>query len=165
MKILIAAAAAASALALAAPASAEMYGSLGYSKADVGDANFDAVTARLSWKSTSPLGLEGEVSAGVGDDTVSGVKVELNNEIAGYVTATAIASENAQVFARVGVALTDIKASPGGGDSRTSWNYGVGGQWFFAGDNGVRVDYTRFDYRDGSFQDADVYSVSYVRRF
>jgi hypothetical protein len=165
MKILIAAAAAVSALAMAAPASAELYGSLGYSRFDNGDAMLDAATARFSWKSATPLGLEGEVSAGFDDDTVQGTKVELNNEFAAYVTATAVASENAQVFLRVGAGLADVQLTPGGGDSRSSWNYGVGGQWFFAGDNGLRVDYTRHDFRAGSFQDADVYSVSYVRRF
>ena len=33
---------------------------------------------------------------------------------------------------------------------------------FFAGNNGVRVDYTRFDFEDG---EADVFGLSYVRRF
>jgi outer membrane immunogenic protein len=166
MKILIAAAAAVSALALAAPASAEIYGSLGYSKHNIGDANLDVATARLSWKSSSPLGAEAEISAGFGDDTVGATKVELNNEIAAYVTATVNASESVQLFARVGPALTDLKLTPGGGDSRTGWNYGIGGQWFIVGNEGVRLDYTRHDFRaDGGFDDTDVYSISYVHRF
>jgi outer membrane immunogenic protein len=168
MKILIAAAAAVSALALAAPASAEIYGSLGYSKIDSGHAQFDIVNVRASWKSASPIGAEGEVAFGVneGDDTLGGVKLEFANEFAAYVTATAAANESFQVFARVGAGITNIKSTPGGGDNRTSWNYGVGGQWFFSGNNGLRADYTRHDFRGESpFEDADEYSISFVHRF
>ncbi len=46
-----------------------------------------------------------------------------------------------------------------------SVNYGVGGEYFFDGKNGVRVDYTRFDFQKSGAADADTWSVGYVRRF
>jgi outer membrane immunogenic protein len=166
MKHLIAAAAAASALALAAPAFAETYVNLGYSMTDSEDVNLGAVTGRLGWKSATPFGVEGEASFGVDDDELGGVKVELDSQWAIYGTATASVSDTAQVFARIGYGSTDIKASAGSisaSGSDESWNFGVGGQFFFSGDNGVRADYTRMDFDEGG--DADVWSISYVRRF
>lgn len=44
-----------------------------------------------------------------------------------------------------------------------SWNYGVGGQYFFDGKNGVRVDYTRQDF--SGMPTEDTWSVAYTRRF
>ena len=49
-------------------------------------------------------------------------------------------------------------------DDGESWNYGVGGQYFFDDKNGVRADYTRHDFKDSS-TDANTWSVSYVRKF
>lgn len=42
-------------------------------------------------------------------------------------------------------------------------NYGVGVQ-YHAGLNGVRLDYTRYDFDDGG-DDANVWALSYSRRF
>jgi outer membrane immunogenic protein len=166
MKLLIAAAAAATALALAAPASAETYVNLGYSMLDDSDVNLGAVTGRLGWKSMTPFGIEGEASFGVNDDEIAGVKVELNSQWAIYGTATAPVSDTVDLFARIGYGSTDLKASAGSlsaNGSDESWNFGVGGQIFFSGDNGVRADYTRMDFDEGG--DADVWTISYVRRF
>ena len=166
MKHWIAAAAAASALALAAPAFAETYVNVGYSMTDSDDVNLGAITGRVGWKSATPFGVEGEASFGIDDDEIGGVKVELNSQFAVYGTATAKVSDTFDVFARIGYGTSDIKASAGsisasGNDE--SWNYGVGAQMFFAGNNGVRADYTKMDFNDGG--DADVWSISYVRRF
>jgi hypothetical protein len=44
-------------------------------------------------------------------------------------------------------------------------NYGVGGQYFYkGGPNGLRAEYTRYDYQDHAVPD-DVVSVAYVRKF
>ena len=166
MKLLIAAAAAATALALAAPASASTYINVGYGMTDVEDVNLGAIGARFGWRSAGPLGIEGEAAFGIDDDEVSGVKVELSSQFAVYGTATAAVSDNVEVFARIGYGTTDLKASAGSisaSGSDESFNYGVGGQIFFSGDNAIRADYTRMDFSDGG--DADVWSISYVRRF
>ena len=50
------------------------------------------------------------------------------------------------------------------GGTDHSVSYGAGAQYFFGGGpNGVRGDYTRHDFDGGG--DADVWSLSFVRRF
>lgn len=167
MKKLIIAAAAASLMALALPAAAETYVNLGYTNVDAGSGvNLGAATGRFGWKSPSWYGFEAEASGGVNGDTISGVKIKLNSQFAAYGVAHLPVSDTADLFARVGYGTTDIKGSAGGftaGGSDQSWNYGVGGNLFFAGDNGVRADYTYSDFDKGGH--ANVWSISYVRRF
>jgi hypothetical protein len=165
MKILIVAAVAASALAIAAPASAELYSTLGYSNLDMRNVNLDAGTARLGWKSATPFGVEGELSTGIGRDETGGVKEKLKLQAAIYGTATADVGNDVSVFARVGWGTNEIEFKPGGSDTHTSVNYGVGANWMFNDKNGVRADYTRVNYDSNQFDDTDVWSLSYVRRY
>jgi hypothetical protein len=166
MKKFLATATAVAALATVAgtalPAAAQTTGSIGWSRFDGDDVGLDSVTGRLGTR-WGWIGVEGELSGGVGSDTVSGVKVKLNHQAAIYATGTVPISENFDLFARVGYGTTKIS---GGGlsGSEQSWNYGVGGQYFFDGMNGVRGDYTRQDFND-NLGNADVWSLSYVRRF
>ena len=144
------------------PASAQVTGSLGYSAVDADDATLGAITGRLGWRS-GYFRVEGEFSGGISDDTVAGAKVELKHQFAGYGVLSVPMNENFDLFARVGYGTTKIS---GGGlsESEESWNYGVGGQYFFDGKNGVRGDYTRQDFNHG-LGNSDVWSLSYVRRF
>lgn len=157
-------------LAIAAPASAQVTASVAYSGANVDDADFGAITGRVGWRSNW-LGVEGEVSGGVKDDTVNvagtNVKVDLKNQIAAYGVAYLPVAPNFDLFARVGYGQTRIDASAAGttiAGTDHSWNYGAGGQYFFDANNGVRADYTRLDF-DNSGVNADVWSVGYVRKF
>lgn len=161
-KLIIAAAAAVSAFAMAAPASAEMYVNLGYSDIDWEDVRLGGPTMRLGWQSGSWYGVEGEATFGSKDDDVAGVNVELESSLALYGTATMPLGENMDLFARVGWGTHELDTSVGSG-SDDSWNYGVGAQVFFAGDNGVRLDYTQYDLDSGD--DASSWSLAYVRRF
>ena len=61
---------------------------------------------------------------------------------------------------RVDFQLAGVTAS---GDGE-SVNYGVGANYFIDGRNGIRADWTRRDFTDDGGE-ADVYSVSYIRRF
>jgi hypothetical protein len=164
-KFLVAAAAAASVIAIAAPASAETYGTLGYGLLDTRHYDLDTVTARFGWKSATPFGVEGEATVGVGRDEVAAGKIKLNNSFALYGTASTNVNDTVSVHARVGVAETQLEVKPVGSDNHSSINYGVGATWMFAGQNGARFDYTRQDYKGGAFEDADIYSVAYVRKF
>ena len=152
---------------LAAPAMAQTvsspsyYGTLGYSQLQGDDADLGAVTGRFGAKFTPYLGAEAEVSFGVDHDTYSfgatDVKVKENYDVAAYGVATLPINPSFDLFARAGYGTTELKASSG-------WNYGVGGNYYIDAQNGVRADWTRRDFtNDGG--EADVYSVSYVRRF
>jgi outer membrane immunogenic protein len=176
MKLALVTAAAASVLAIAAiPAIASAqtqqwsgyYGTLGYTGTDVtdGGADLGAITGRFGWKSHTFLGLEGEASVGVQHDTVGGVRENLNDQFAGYVTATVPVYRHIDIFARVGYGQTRIDTTPKGfGGTDNSFNYGAGAQWFWDNKNGIRGDYTREDFQQGG-GDANVWSASYVRRF
>ena len=174
MNKLLAAALAVSLTAVAAPAFAQSVdGSIGYSKVDADGLDLGAVTARLTWNFNDVLGIEGEGSIGVDDDRVSfagppatNVDVELKHTAAIYGVAGVPFGENGRLFARVGYGTQKIEASSAGvaiDGSEESVNYGVGAQFFFDGANGIRADYTKHDFNDSG--DADVWSVSYVRRF
>lgn len=176
MRTLALTAVAAVAAAAAVPAAAQTlsnpawYGSVGYANlsTDGTDVNLDAVTARIGARLTPYLGAEGELSLGVGDETLApGVDVKLNHDAAIYGVASYPVAQNFDVFGRVGYGTTVVEAS-GLGSSATehsdSWNYGVGANYRFDGVNGVRADYTRRDYQDGNGT-ADVWTIGYVRRF
>lgn len=171
-KILLAAAAVS---VIAAPAVAQditpsWYGTLGYSQLDHSDGDLGAITGRVGARFNPWFGVEGEGSVGVRNDdfTVAGVPVTLKHkyDIAAYGVGAIPVSENFELFGRVGYGTTEIEAKAAGVSARgdgESWNYGVGANYFFDGQNGLRGDWTRRDFRDGG--EADIYSLNYVRRF
>lgn len=169
MKTVLAALAGISMLAVCGTASAEYYGSLGYSNISVDttpSVDLGAVTGRVGWNSpTTPwLGVEGEVSVGVKDETFAGpppVTLELKHLVAGYVVARVPVGETFEVFARAGYGTIKIEASSGGLGAAASddgFIYGAGGQFNF-GVNGVRAEYVKYG------DDTDGYTVSFVRKF
>ena len=176
MKSLILAASSVAALAVAAPALAQdgtspIYGSLGYAHSELDDVNLGAIQGRLGARLHPNFGVEGELAFGVKDDSVDvapglSADVELENQAAIYGVGFVPLSPNADLYARLGYGTTEVKASAPGGTARAdgqSWNYGVGGQYFFDGLNGVRADWTRYDFEDDG--EADVWQIGYVRKF
>jgi hypothetical protein len=180
MKTLIAASAAILLASAAIPAVADaqdantgtsFYGTLGYAGSSVEGVDLGAIQGRLGARFGQYLGVEGELAGGVKDDKtyVAGVpvKIDLEHQAAIYGVGFLPVSPNVDLFARVGYGNTKLKASAAGTSASNdgdSWNYGVGGQYSFDGKNGVRADYTRYDFKDGG-DNADVWSVAYVRKF
>ena len=161
----------------ALPASAEtqptgVYGNVGYSFVDAGSGfQFGALTGRIGGRIHQYFGVEGEGAIGVDGDHViqSGVnvKTKLSHSLNGYVVGFLPLGEKFDILARGGYGTTKIKASAAGvsaSGSDESWNYGVGAQYLFDGKNGLRADYTRFDFGSGT-EDANVWSIAYVRKF
>lgn len=175
MKTMIAAAALAAATAFAAPALAQTdfgpisgYANAGYTYTHSDPLDLSSVHGRLGVRSTY-VGVEGQGAFGVGNDTDSGIKFKVNHEFSGYLIGfLPLQDTGAELFARVGYGNTSFRGSTGGVHADVdfnSWNFGVGGQYFFKkGPNGVRVDYTRERFNDNA-GNADVFSVSYVRKF
>ena len=161
---------------IAAPAMAQDHGpvtgSIGYTHLDGDDASLGAVTGRLGYRFTPYIGIEGEASVGVQDEdiTVGGVDGTLEHEYdaAAYVVGTVPVSPNVELFGRVGYGTTSLKGEVAGVDvseDGESINYGAGANWFFDGQNGVRADWTRRDFREDDGGEIDTYGLSYVRRF
>jgi outer membrane immunogenic protein len=186
MKSLFAAVSVAALCAISAPAFAQglsqslqpvtYEGSVAYTGIDAKGADLGAVSLRARANFGQYVGLEAEGAFGVNDATGSdgglSAKLHVNNEFAGYLVGRWPLTDKASLFARVGYGQTDIKASLSSGSSsawgsfsQDSVNYGVGGEYLFDGKNGVRVDYTRFDFQNGALPDADTWSVGFVRRF
>lgn len=175
--LLTAAASVAALLSLSQAATAQTFsqpifnGSVGYSNYsadEADDVNLGAVTGRFGVRVHPNFGAEVEGSIGVNDDEVApGVDAELDHQIAAYALGVVPLSPNAEIFGRLGYGNTELSVEGGGlsvdGDN-DSVNYGVGGAYYFDGANGVRADYTRFDFRDDGGE-ADVLSLSYTRRF
>jgi len=158
-------------LALAQDAAKDIgaYANLGYARASQSGIHLDAIDARLGYRLNKYLGVEGEGAFGVGNDSVrvgtATAHVKLSHELAAYAVGFLPVGENADLFARVGYGTTKIKASAVGATasgSDDSVNFGVGGQYHFDGVNGIRVEYTRFEYGDGH---ANAFGVSYSRKF
>lgn len=149
--------------AMAAPAFAQsIEGSIGIATIDTYGVNLNAAHGILGWQSGSIFGAEAEAQVGFSKETITpGVEADLNFEFGGYATASANLGDNFALFARAGYAWVDAETSTGVdlGDDGFAW--GLGGKFFFDGLNGVRLDYTKFDFDN----DQDVYSIAYVRRF
>jgi outer membrane immunogenic protein len=174
MKSLLFAAAVAAALVASVTAFADpvgVYGTLGGEDINSDSANVGAITGRLGARFMPYFGVEGEASAGLGSDHVNlgGVRtgVRANDQYAGYAVGFLPVTANADLLARVGYGASDLNlAQPGHSfhDYVTSWNAGVGGQYFFDEKDGLRADYTR-ETADHANLDANVWSLAYVRKF
>lgn len=161
---------------IAAPAMAQepgsrVTGSVGYTQLDGDGGDLGAITGRAGYDFTRNFGVEGEASIGVRDDdfTVAGVpgSIEHKYDAAAYGVAKLPINENFELFGRLGYGTTRVTGELAGvqsSDSTESINYGVGANYFFDGQNGVRADVTRRDFR-GDAGEADTYGLSFVRRF
>jgi outer membrane immunogenic protein len=178
MKSLVFAAATLAVLAAAAPALAQPFnGVSGYGTLGVGDynsssSNIGAVTGRLGARFGRYFGVEGELSGGFDSahPNIGGARsdVSLRDQYAAYAVGFLPVLPNADLLARIGYGASDLHVSQPFNTPfnryETTWNAGVGGQYFLDGANGVRVDYTR-ETADRSDLDANVFSLAYVRKF
>jgi hypothetical protein len=148
------------------------YGTLGYADTSLDHVDLGAIQGRVGARFGQYFGVEGELSAGVKSDKVNvapgtDVKVKLESQEAIYGVGFLPLSPNFELLARVGYGHTEGSGSVAGVSASAkgdSWNYGVGGQYTFDGKNGVRVDYTRENFNSSS-DDANVWAISYVRKF
>ena len=165
--VVAAAAALFSTSALAQDAGTSLYVSGGYSHVGVEGSNLDGITARVGANFIPQFGVEAEGTIGFGSEKSGTDELSLQHDFAGYIVGALPMTDNARLIGRVGYGSTSVKVKSGSSSSDedfTSYRYGVGAEFFFddANTNGLRIDYLRIDAEDGI--DADVYSISYVRR-
>jgi outer membrane immunogenic protein len=163
---------AASAQATSASSGTSFYGTLGYADTNLDHVNLGSIQGRIGARFGTYFGVEGEVAGGVKSDTVNvsgtDVKVKLDHQEALYGVGFLPVSPNFDLLARVGYGHTQGKGSAAGASATAkgdSVNYGVGGQYTFDGANGVRVDYTRESFQSHGSDDANVWSIAYMRKF
>jgi hypothetical protein len=122
------------------------------------------------------VAVEGEGAIGLDTEEEGGTTVELDSHYAIYLVGLAPATDNLDVFARVGLGRAGFDTNTNGiedSDEVGTINYGLGVQGFFWRNLGVRADYTRIDNRedrDGPQPtgepniDADVFTLALVWR-
>lgn len=162
---------------------ADLYGSVGYAhtQTDRPDFTFGSIQGRVGARFGPHLGVEGELAFGVSGDSLSfgddvltrKDKLKVQGAIygVGYLPIT----PKAELLARIGYGRSEFERDFTVGAQRAkgtvdddSWNFGVGGQYFFDAANGVRLDYTRQVFQNDLSQnngDADVWSLAYTRKF
>jgi outer membrane immunogenic protein len=136
-----------------------------------GGVDLKAIQGRLGYRFNDWIGVEGDLATGLKSDTdnVAGVDVntKLKHSADAYVVGFAPIGANTDLLARVGYGTTKLRAKAAGvsaSDSEESFNFGVGAQHHFDGLNGVRVDFTRKEFRNGP-ADANIWSLGYTRKF
>lgn len=185
MKILLIASASATALFVAAPTLAQTtgslapvtgYGTLGWNNFSGNGDEQNGIEGRLGARFGRYLGVEGDVTGGFDGDHVTAANgdpasVRLRNAYGGYAVGFVPIAPNADLFARVGYGqssfkLDDHTLNTAYDVTHDSVNYGAGGQYFpNGGPNGIRVDYTRYDYQAKDAGADNVWSLAYVRKF
>ncbi len=182
MKTLIAAAASLAALSFAAPALAQTapdlthpsyYFSLGDSYLTPGyNGGIDELTGRIGARLGQNWGVEGEIAGGISRYTNAASSNNVTEPVtgAGYAVGYYPISPKIELLARIGYGASSLHQTINGvsADSVTnSVNFGAGAQYWLTGVDAIRADYTRRDYLGNSAipSGADVWGVSYVRRF
>ncbi|MBL8556512.1 MAG: porin family protein [Phenylobacterium sp.] len=176
--VAIAAALLAPAAASAQTADSGVYGSAGYAIISPKGAPSDlgAINLRGGYQFNRYLGVEAEGALGVDDGhftTGTGATAVrgsygLDWSIGAFGVARYPVSEQLDVFARAGVVHGEFKGKARSGattvrvsDNDELFAGGAGVQFNFDDKNGIRADYTRYE----GDVDADVFGVSYVRKF
>lgn len=149
-----------------------VYANLGYSSFGIGSFDVPALQGRLGYRLNSWLGVEAELAGGIKKDKSGLLQAKLDHEEAVYGVAFLPLTSRWDLIGRLGYGHSKVTLSvpdgsttgfqsSGGADH---WNVGGGVQYHFDGQNGIRGDYTRQEYRGGDGR-ADVWSVAYSRRF
>lgn len=157
-------------LALFGTALAQMDGtskaSIGYQALEADDVTVGSIVGRYNYAWTQNFSVEGELSYGVQTDDIGPTEVSANLGYAGFgVIALPLDQMGTNVFARVGYGSVEIEGEAPGFSETADVDgvaFGIGGNWMFAPQNGLRLDYTRIE---GDDIEANGYSIAYVFQF
>lgn len=133
-----------------------------------GKTTLSALGGRLGVRFGKYIGGEGELALGVNNQNIGGLNYKISTAYAGYLVGYLPAGDNLDLFARIGYGHQTERASANNvsvGLGNNTYNFGVGGQYFFSKKDGVRADVTRFQHATGNDGDVNVYSIAYVRKF
>lgn len=134
------------------------------------DVDLGAIIGHVGYNFGPYFGAEAEGAFGVDDEDVSvggfDASLSLNYLIGAYGRVQYPLNDRVNLFARVGVVNAELEAEATGlgsdSDSETGAGFGAGADLFFDAQNGVRLDYTRYDIED---LEADAFTIAYKRRF
>lgn len=141
--------------------------SAGVERADFDGVELDSAVFRGAYFFNDHFGLEGQLSIGLGDDTIRylGVDVDVSqNWGAGAFAVARTGGESFNLLGRLGYVHMDVEADAAGysvSDDDGALAVGVAAEWYLDERNGVRFDYTHADFEDS----VSIIGLSYVRRF
>lgn len=168
---------------------ANLYANLGYGSLHGGQITTGEITGRIGARFGDYLGVEGEVSTGLGDHkyiyeppchapvctiAIFLLKAKLDNAEAAYAVGFLPILPNADLFARIGYGTSHYGTDGviGRGFDPQGMSMGAGAQYFIDGANGLRFDYTHDDlHSNNAFgrkalgSSADTWSIAYTREF
>ena len=155
-----------------AMAESDLYVTGGYAAFDGGGATLDTITVRGGMAFHEIFGGEFEASFGLGAKDIgnsAGTQVELENQFGAYLVGRYPAMRDLDVLARIGYTTGEYQSSTSGvtGDAEVDGlAFGLGGEYMFTEQFGVRADYTRIEAEDDSFDGGiDVFALSGVFKF
>lgn len=153
-------------------AESDFYVTGGYAAYDGGGATLDTVTLRGGMAFHEVFGGEFEASLGLGAKDIgnaAGTQVELENQFAAYLVGRYPIMREVDVLARIGYTTGEYESSTNGvtGDAEVDGlAFGIGGEYMFNSQFGVRADYTRIEAEDDGFDGGiDVFAISGVFKF
>ena len=155
----------------AAAAESELYLNGGYAAYDGDDATLSSLTARGGIEFNALIGAEFEASFGLGAEEIddTGAELELENQFGGYLTARYPLLPSLDAIGRVGYTTGEFQASNSGvsGDAEVDgFAFGVGGEFMFTDNFGVRGDYTRIEADDDELDGGvNVFALTGVFKF
>jgi len=151
----------------------------------VQDLDITMITGRIGYRINDYFAVEGEAGFGFGGDEFSqavpvdvagttlnvdtNIGLDVENYYVGFARGILPISKDFDIFARIGygqasasaditASLAGISASGSVEDEADDFAYGVGAQYDFTENDGIRADYTRLD-------ETDIISIAYARRF
>jgi len=151
----------------------------------VQDLDITMITGRIGYRIMDFVAIEGEVGFGLGGDDFTqtipvdvlgntlnvdaDIGLDVKNYYVGFVRGILPAGDQIDLFARVGygqaeaegdvlATLQGFSATASDSQKEDGIAYGVGAQFNFTDNDGIRGDYTRLE-------DTDIISISYSRRF
>lgn len=142
------------------------YNLLTYDESPFSDADLSAVDVGIGMFFNKNFGVEARLGVGLGDDTISGIKLELNNYFGIYARGEIPLPNRFSVYGLLGVAAVDLKASAGGIQASAVDNdisYGVGVMYSINNKSSVGLEYLML-YDEGPTQ-IDGLSINYQMKF
>ncbi len=156
-----------------ANAESDLYVSGGYSSIDLSDASPNALTVRGGFELNKYIGAEIEGSIGLGSDEIgpgSGIDLEIDHQIGGFLVGRLPVGEQFNILGRVGYVETDVSADIDQFNLNTSRveqgvALGIGGEYMFTENFGLRGEYTDIDSNDAAFGSIETVTISGVYKF
>jgi hypothetical protein len=143
----------------------------GYTALSGNDVTLGAITVRGGYDFNRYIGVEADVHVGVVDESVPSIigDIDVSADFgagAFVVGRLPLGDGMNNLYLRGGYGSITVEDSAGGitvAEDVDGFAVGFGGEFYFAGNNGVRLDYTRYESDENEALDA--YGIAYIRRF